>query len=103
VANSRGHTSIDEVSYVLHPLPKSDFSVGHPNNEDANRDIFEMTVEVSELNTELVNRELLMFRQYQVEMDIAPTLQWWGNMINVSHGWIFSCQILGILGLKRIL
>jgi hypothetical protein len=61
--------------------------------EDANRDFFEMTVEVSEMTTELVNRELLVFRQYQVEMevemDITPTLQWWGNMINVSHGWIF--------------
>jgi hypothetical protein len=35
---------------------------------------FEMTIEVSELTMELVNRELLMFRQYQVEMDIMPTL-----------------------------
>jgi hypothetical protein len=35
-----GPTSIVEMSYVLHPLPKSDFLVGHPNDEDANRDIF---------------------------------------------------------------
>jgi hypothetical protein len=41
VANSTGDTSIVEMSYVLPPLPKSDFSVGHPNDEDANRDTFE--------------------------------------------------------------
>ncbi len=89
------------MSYVLHPLPKSDFSFGHSNDEDANRDIFEMKVEVSELNTELVNRELLMFRQYQVEMDIAPTLQWWGNMINVSHGWIFFLSDFRHFGVEK--
>jgi len=103
MAKGACNTSIVEMSYVSHPLPKSDFLFGHPNDEDANRDILEMTIEVSELTTELVNKELLMFRQYQVEMDITPILQWWGKH-DQCFSWLdFSCQILGILGLKRTL
>jgi len=96
------------MSYVLHPLPKSDFLFGHPNDEDANRDILEMTIEVSELTTELVNKELLMFRQYQVEMDITPILQWWGKhdqcfswldffLSNFRHFGVEKDPLVGIL------
>jgi len=36
--------------------------------EDRNLDIFEMTTNTSEPTTELVNRELLIFKHYQVDV-----------------------------------
>jgi len=40
-------------------------------------DIFEMTTYISEPTTKLVNRELLIFRHYQVDVkDIKCPLQW---------------------------
>jgi hypothetical protein len=36
--------------------------------EDSSLDIFEMTTNISELATKLINRELLIFKRYQVDV-----------------------------------
>jgi hypothetical protein len=65
--------------YHLHPLVESERGVIEQRvEEDMNLDIFEMTTSISELVTNLVNRELLIFRHYQVDFkDIKCPLQWW--------------------------
>jgi len=65
--------------YHLHPLVKSERGVVEQKvEEDRNLNIFEMTTNISELVTNLVNRKLLVFRHYQVDFkDIKCPLQWW--------------------------
>ncbi len=65
--------------YHLHPLVEFERGVVEQKVEvDNNLDIFEMTTSISELVTNLVNRELLSFRHYQVDFkDIKCPLQWW--------------------------
>jgi len=54
--------------YHLHPLVKSERGVVEQKvEEDRNLNIFEMTTNISELVTNLVNRKLLVFRHYQVD------------------------------------
>ncbi len=54
--------------YHLHPLVEFERGVVEQKVEvDNNLDIFEMTTSISELVTNLVNRELLSFRHYQVD------------------------------------
>jgi hypothetical protein len=49
--------------------------------KDSNLDIFEMIVGTSEPTTKLINRELLIFKHYQVDVkDMKCPLQWWENM-----------------------
>jgi hypothetical protein len=65
--------------YHLHPLVEFERGVVEQKvEEDKNLDIFEMTTSISELVTNLVNRELLIFRHYQVDFkDIKCPVQWW--------------------------
>ncbi len=65
-------------------------------------DIFDMIASISEPTTELVNKELLIFKRYQVDVkDIKCPLQWWEK-----HEIIFltinfcARQILGIVGFQ---
>jgi hypothetical protein len=47
-------------------------------DEDCNLDIFERTTNTSEPTKELVNKELLIFKRYQVDVkEIKCPLQWW--------------------------
>jgi hypothetical protein len=47
-------------------------------NEKNSLDIFEMFVGTSEPTKEVVNKELLMFRRFQVDVkDISCLLEWW--------------------------
>jgi len=64
--------------YHLHPLIEFKTGVVEQRVEkDRSLDIFEMTSSTSELATELVNKELLIFRHYQVDVkDIKCPLQW---------------------------
>jgi hypothetical protein len=46
--------------------------------KDNNLDIFEMTTNTSEPTTKLINKELLIFKHYQVDVrTIKCPLQWW--------------------------
>jgi hypothetical protein len=63
--------------YHLHPLVEYERGVVDQRiEEDRSLDIFEMTTNTSEPTTELVNRELLDFKLYQVNVkDIKCPLQ----------------------------
>jgi hypothetical protein len=55
--------------YHLHPLVESKMGVVDKKVEkDKTLDIFEMTTSTSEPTTKLVNKELLIFIRYQVEI-----------------------------------
>jgi cellobiose phosphorylase len=46
--------------------------------QDCNLDIFEQTSSTSEQTKELVKKELLVFRRYQMDVkNIKCLLQWW--------------------------
>jgi spore coat polysaccharide biosynthesis predicted glycosyltransferase SpsG len=46
--------------------------------EDSNLDIFEMTTNTSEPTMKLINKELLIFKRYQVNVEnIKSPPQWW--------------------------
>jgi hypothetical protein len=64
--------------YHLHPLVESKRGVVDERvEEDKSLDTFEMTTSTSEPTMELVNRELLIFKRYQVDVkDIKCPLQW---------------------------
>jgi hypothetical protein len=64
----------------LHPIIESIECVDQIIYEDHNLDIFQQTASISEPTKELVTRELLIFRHYQVDpKDIMCCLQWWGE------------------------
>jgi len=63
-------------------------------------DIFQQIASTSKPSKELVNRELLIFKRYQVDpKDIKCPLQWWGKhevMFPIVR--LLADQILNILG-----
>jgi hypothetical protein len=65
--------------YHLHLLVEYERGVVDQKvEEDKSLNIFEMTTNTSEPTMELVNRELLIFRLYQVNVkDMKCPLQWW--------------------------
>jgi hypothetical protein len=66
--------------HYLHPIIKSIECVDQTIYEDRSLDIFQQTTSISEPTKELVVRELLIFRHYQVDpKDIMCVLQWWGK------------------------
>jgi hypothetical protein len=55
--------------YHLHPLDESERSVVDQRvEEDMNLDIFKMITGTNELTMELVNKELMIFKHYQVDV-----------------------------------
>jgi hypothetical protein len=95
--------------YHLHPLVEFEWGVlDEKVKEDKNLDIFEMTTSTNEPTTKLVNRELLIFKHYQVDVkDIKCRLQWLGKHENMFPTIGFCArQILRIVGsqikIKRI-
>jgi hypothetical protein len=63
----------------LHPLAEvENVFVNISVDEDCSLDIFEQTTNTSEPTKELVNKELVIFKQYQVDVkEIKCPLQWW--------------------------
>jgi hypothetical protein len=62
--------------YHLHPLVEFERGVEQRVEEDKSSDIFEMIVSTNELAIELANKELLIFKCYQVDVkDIKCPLQ----------------------------
>jgi hypothetical protein len=57
---------------------------------DEEMDIFEMFARTSELAKEVVNKELLMFRRFQVDVkDIKCPLEWWLKHKSLFQLWHF--------------
>jgi hypothetical protein len=67
--------------------------------ENCNLNIFDMNASTSEPTKELIDRELLIFRRYQVNVkEINCPLQWWQKHESMFFAMGFhSCQILGIV------
>ncbi len=65
--------------YHLHTLVEYERGfVDQKVREDMSLDIFEMITSTSEPTMELVNRKLLIFKHYQVDVkNIKCPLQWW--------------------------
>jgi hypothetical protein len=63
-------------------------------------DIFQQTASTSGPSKELVTKQLLIFKHYQVDpKDIKCPLQWWGkNEAMFPIVGFLACQILGIVG-----
>jgi hypothetical protein len=78
--------------YHLHPLVESKRGVVEQRvEEEKNLDIFEMIASINELTTKLVDKKLLIFKCYQVDVkDIKCPLQWWEKHKHVSYNW-FLC------------
>jgi hypothetical protein len=86
--------------YHLHSLVGSGRGVVDQRVEmDRNLDIFGMIANISERTTKLVNRELLIFRCYQVDVKNVKCLQEWEKHESMFLT-IRLCakQILGIVG-----
>jgi hypothetical protein len=95
--------------YHLHPLVESERGVVDERvEEDMSLDIFEMITNTSEPTTKLVNKELIIFKHYKVDVkNIKCPLHW-----REKHGSMFPIvgfcarQILRIIGfqieIKRI-
>ncbi len=63
----------------LHPLVRSETSSANQNifDQDCSLDIFEQTSSTNEPIEELVKKELLIFRRYQLHVkDMKCPLQW---------------------------
>ncbi len=64
----------------LHPMTKIVGCENQIGDEDSNLDIFQQIGSPSEPSKELVTKELLIFKHYQVDpKDIQCPLQWWRN------------------------
>jgi hypothetical protein len=64
----------------LHLITEHIGCVDQTIDEDCNLDIFHQTASTSELTKELITRELLIFKCYQVDpKDIKCHFQWWGK------------------------
>jgi hypothetical protein len=61
-----------------------------------------MTTNISELATKLINRVLLIFKRYQVDVkNIKRPLQWWEKHKSMFPTIVFCAnQILGIVGFQ---
>jgi hypothetical protein len=67
--------------YHLHPLVEFETGVVDERvEEDRSLDIFGITTNTNEPITKLVNKELMIFRHYQMDVkDIKCPLQRWGK------------------------
>jgi hypothetical protein len=67
----------------LHPLAER-CVVDQRVEKDSNLDIFKMTISTSEPTTKLINRKLLIFKRYQVDVkDMKCPLEWWEKHENM--------------------
>jgi hypothetical protein len=88
--------------YHLHTLAKSERGVIDQRVEDNNLNIFEMTFSTSEPITDLMNKELPIFKHYQMDIkNIKCPLQWWEKHENMFPTIGFCAkQILRIVGFQ---
>jgi hypothetical protein len=71
-------------------------------NEESSLDIFEMSIRTSELPKEVMNKELLIFKRFQVDVkNIKCPLKWWAKHESLFPTMaFFAHQILGIVGFQ---
>ncbi len=84
----------------LHLITKFVGCVDQIIDEDYSLDIFQQIASTSEPTKELVTKELLVFKHYQMDPKyIKWLLQWWGKYetMFLTIGFL-ACQILNIIG-----
>ncbi len=87
-----------KIYHHLHPLSKN-ANVDQGVNENCNFNIFEMITSTNELAKEFVNKEVLIFKTFQMDnKDIKCLLQWWEKHESMfpTVGFL-ACQILIII------
>ncbi len=78
-----------ECYHIFHPMEKFGLVVDMQIDEENSLDIFEMSVRLIEPTKEVVNKELLMFRKFEVDIkNIKCPLKWW-----VKHEFLFLIVI----------
>jgi hypothetical protein len=88
---------------MLSSFASNDKSIGLVNqitDENYDLDIFQQLASTSEPTKELVTKELLIFRHYQMDpKNIKCLFQWWGKYEAMfpTIGFL-ACQILDIVG-----
>lgn len=87
----------------MHPLVKFEMSLANQNiffNQDCNLNIFEHIASTSEPTKEFVNKELLIFKQYQVNVKNMkyPFQRWEKHQLVLLTIGFLACQILNIIG-----
>ncbi len=88
--------------HIFHPMAKFGLAVYMQIDDKNSLDIFEMFTKINEPTKEVVNKELLMFKRFQVGVkNIKCPLKWL-----VKHEFLFPIvtflahQILGIVGFQ---
>jgi hypothetical protein len=84
----------------LHPLTEFVGCVDQTSDENSSLNIFQQTASTSKPSKELVTKELLIFKRYQMNpKDIKCLLRWWGKheAMFPTIG-LLARQILGIVG-----
>ncbi len=75
--------------HILHLMVGFGLVVDMQTDEESSLDIFEMFARTSEPTKEVVNKELQMFRKFQMNVkDIKWLLEWW-----VKHEFVSNCGI----------
>jgi hypothetical protein len=61
-------------------MAKFGLVVNMETDEESSLDIFEMSIQTNEPTKEVLNKELMMFRRFQVDVkDIKCLLEWWAK------------------------
>ncbi len=79
--------------HILQPMVEFGLVADMQTDEENNLDIFQMFVGTSEPTKEVVNKELMMFKRFQVDFkDNKYPLKWWAKHISISNCGI-SCSL----------
>ncbi len=86
--------------HILHRMAKFGHVANMQIDEESSLDIFEMSIKTSEPTKEVVNKELLMFKRFQVDVkDIkCPLERWAKHKFLFPTVAFFARQILSIVG-----
>jgi hypothetical protein len=86
--------------HILHPTAKFGHVANMQFKEESSLDIFEMSHSSSEPTKEVVNKELMMFRRFQMDVkNIKCPLEWWVKEQSLFLIVAFLAHhILGIVG-----
>jgi hypothetical protein len=65
-------------SHIFHPMAKFGPVANMQTNEECNLNIFRIFIGTNKPTKEVVNKELQMFKRFQVDVkDIKCPLEWW--------------------------
>ncbi len=85
--------------HIFHPMVEFEPVADMQTHEKNSMDIFEMFIITNEPTKEEVNKELQMFKRFQVDVkNIKCPLEWWAKHGSLLPTITFlTCQIFGIV------